>query len=71
MRPTTLRQDEPANSEFYLLDRQALLRAREAYRRLLRQIRDDPAAGLTAEENVRAYLRELDEALAAREEAAA
>lgn len=66
------RQAEPANAGFRLLGTPALLRAQEAYRRLLRQIDADPiAAGSTAEENVRGYLAEIDGALAAREAVAA
>lgn len=72
MAPTTLRQAETTNSGLALLDRPALLRARSAYRRLLRQIENDPlSADSIAEDNVRRYLAELDEALAAREEAVA
>lgn len=65
-------QVEPANAGFRLLDTAALLRARSAYKRLLGQIENDPlSTGSVAEENVGAYLAEIDEALAARDGAAA
>lgn len=61
------RQVEPTNSGLARLDTPALLRAQEAYRRLLRQIRRDPlSAGTNAEANVAGYLAELDGALAVR-----
>lgn len=60
------RQVGATNSGLHLLDRPGLLRAREAYQRLLRQIGADPAAGLTAEATVLGYLAEIEAALAER-----
>ena len=61
---------KPTNSGLHLHDTPGLLRSRAAFRRLLRQIENDPGSG-NAAENIRRYLAEVDEALAAREAVAA
>lgn len=66
------RHVEPTNAGLDVLDTPALVRARSAYRRLLRQIRRDPvAAGSNAELNVSRYLAEIEDELALRAAVAA
>ncbi len=56
---------EPTNAGLHLLDTPQLLHVRKAYRLMLRQIGDDPAAAVAAQ-NVRRYLSEIAAALAER-----
>ncbi len=63
-------QVEPTNAGLFLQDTPGLLRSHAAFRRLLRQIEDDPCSG-NAAENIRRYLAEVNQTLAAREAVAA
>ncbi len=59
------RQDKPTNAGFRLASTERLRHTRGAYARLLEQMLSNDA-GAVAVQNVTAYIRELDEALASR-----